>query len=107
MSDEPHAESLAKSEIERLLLSALCRGTLAQSTRAEVVNRLATHEFIDPEHEIVFVALTRLGSRAPQDLRAALGTGITRLGFPDYDLEPFFDRNAPDEEEVKTLLRHL
>jgi hypothetical protein len=72
-----------------------------------VLRRLGEHAFGDPEHELIFRALARIPNGDAEFVRAALGLRLTRAGFPDFDLEPFFDAPAPDAGEIAEILREL
>ena len=94
-------------EAERQLLAALCQNSLDADTRAEVLRRLARCVFADPEHEVIFRALTKLPEHDPERGRIELGVRVTRMGFPDFDLEPFFNVAPPDTSEVAALFALL
>ncbi len=88
---------------ERRLLAALCQNALDPAARIEVLRRLAGYTFADPEHEVIFRALATMPVTDPERARAALGIRITRLGFPDFDLDPFFNITPPDVSEFAAL----
>jgi len=94
-------------EAERQLLASLCQHVLESGIYDSIVQRLTTHTFLDPEHEIIFLALTKLPRGNSQDRRAALGAVLTRLGFPDYDLEPFFSAPVIPAEQLQSVLQAL
>ena len=90
---------------ERKLLAALCQGTITQPTRERLLLRFETHRFAAPQHEVIFAALRMLP--AGNTDRAAMERTLTRLGFPDLELGPFFEEAAPAEGELLTLLDGL
>ena len=92
---------------ERRLLAALCQNALDPAARIEVLRRLAGCVFADPEHEVIFRALANVPVSDPERARAALGIRITRLGFPDFDLDPFFNITPPDVSEFAALFALL
>ena len=92
---------------ERRLLAALCQNALDPAARNEVLRRLAGYAFADPEHEVIFRALANVPVSDPERARAALGVRITRLGFPDFDLDPFFTVTPPDVFEFAALFALL
>jgi len=92
---------------ERSLLAALCQNALNPAARIEVLRRLAGCVFADPEHEVIFRALANVPVSDPERTRAALGIRITRLGFPDFDLDPFFNIKPPDASEFAALFALL
>lgn len=97
----------ARIAAERRLLAALCQGSIAADARGEVVRRLSKHAFGDPEHELIFRALAKIPSGDAEFVRAALGLRLTRAGFPDFDLEPFFDAAPPDAAELAEIWREF
>lgn len=96
-----------KIAAERALLAALCQNSSSTPVRLEVLQRLAGHLFATTEHEVIFQALRTLPSASPEKTRAALIAALTRMGFPDVDLEPFFEAAAPPAQEIPTLLATL
>ena len=97
----------ARIAAERRLLAALCQGSIAADARGEVLQRLSRHAFGDPEHELIFRALAKIPSGDAEFVRAALGLRLTRAGFPDFDLEPFFDAPPPDDAEIADIWREF
>jgi hypothetical protein len=96
-----------KIEIERLLLAALCQHALDPQTRQEVLERLTQHTFASPEHEVIFRVVSRIAQAAPGQIKEAVKTRVTRLGFPDIDVDPLFVPGAPSPDEARALLKQL
>jgi hypothetical protein len=46
------------SAAERLLVRALCRTETSGSLRGTILTALASHRFVEPEHDVLFAALT-------------------------------------------------
>jgi len=92
---------------ERQLLAALCQGSLDEERREELLRRLDKHTFATPDHEVVFRALRKLPTIKPERVRETLAATVTRMGFPDADLNIYFERHAPVEENLADLLREL
>ena len=97
---------LTTGEIERSLLAALC-GPLDHKTRSEILNRLAAHAFASPDHEVIFRALVKMPRASAEHIRETLYARLTRLGFPDIDLEPILKLEPPPKEKIEALLRAL
>jgi hypothetical protein len=98
---------LPTAEIEQKLLAALCSTGVGREIRAEIFERLAAHIFASSDHEIIFKALLKM-PRAPREhLRETLSARITRLGFPDIDVEPLFELPPPPAEQISSLLQQL
>ena len=94
-------------EIERRLLAALCSPLVDSKMRADMLDRLANHKFATPDHETIYRALSQMPLASAGHIRETLGARVTRLGFPDIDLEWIFGANAPTAGEIHTLLRQL
>ena len=96
-----------QSDAERKLLTALCQATLDPHTRAKVVQSLKTHTFVEPDYEVIYRALAAMPAGESAEIRATLGPAVTRLGFPDVDLDPLFSTPPPTPAEVAVLLERL
>jgi hypothetical protein len=75
---------------ERVLIRALCRTETSGTLRSTILNALATHQFVEPEHAELFAALRdiqNVGRVATRDRIAAM---LMRRGFPDLDLDEYF-----------------
>jgi hypothetical protein len=94
-------------EIERRLLAALCSPALDPKTRVQILERLAAHKFANPDHEIIFQALAKMPRGSGEHIRETLGARLTRLGFPDIDLEPIFEFERPSAAQISEFLRRL
>jgi hypothetical protein len=101
------AERLPSAEIERRLLSALCATTLGREMRALILERLSAHTFANPDHEIIFQALAKIPLAPAAHIRETLSARLTRLGFPDIDVEPIFEFSPPPPNTITALLQQL
>lgn len=98
---------LPAAEIERRLLAALCASSLDRQGRVEIVERLATHTFAKSDHEVIFRAIAKIPRAAAAHIRETLSARVTRLGFPDIDVQPILELAPPSAETIRTLLRQL
>ena len=98
---------LPAAEIERLLLAALCASALGRQKRAEILERLAAHEFASSDHEVIFRALANMPGASAERIRETLRARLTRMGFPDIDVEPIWELPPPSAERISALLREL
>jgi hypothetical protein len=94
-------------EAERRLLAALCQGSLSQAAREKVLQHLARHHFQLPENEIILRAIIESPAIPPGDMREALQAKVTRLGFPDTDIDVLFRIEAPTETDLAALFAKL
>lgn len=100
----PRERSIAA---ERQLLAALCQVSLGGQAREELLQRLEKHRFATPDHQVVFEALRKLPTLKPGRVREALTATVTRMGFPDADVNIFFELQPPTEENLPDLWREL
>jgi len=101
------AEHLPSAEIERRLLAALCASALDHQTRARILERLSAHTFANRDHEIIFQALAKMPPATAEHIRETLSARLTRLGFPDIDVEPIFEFSPPPPDTITGLLEKL
>jgi hypothetical protein len=88
---------------ERAYLALICEGSLDEALRAELEASLSRHSWQSHDHRAVFEALA--GWRAePDAIRAGLPARLTRLGFPDTDIDDYF---APAGVSIETALAWL
>lgn len=94
-------------EVERLVLGALCTRPLSLDDRSEALRSLANYNWILPDHRVIYEALRR--SRQPNSTasREHISAEITRLGFPDIDVEPFFAPSTLTKAELARLAKAL
>jgi hypothetical protein len=98
---------LPAAEIEGLLLAALCASSLDHQRRAEIIERLAAHTFAIPDHEAIFRALAKIPRAPAEHIRETLSARLTRLGFPDIDVQPILELAPPAAEKIRALLLQL
>ena len=101
------AERLPNDEIERRLLSALCATALDPEMRALILKRLSAHTFANRDHEIIFQALAKIPLAPAEHIRETLSARLTRLGFPDIDVEPILEFSPPSPDTITALLQQL
>ena len=100
-----------RSASERALLAALCQGSLGTRGRETILRRLGRHHFSTREHEVIFQAASgsygEPGASTPEGASELLMASLTRLGFPDIDLAPFFGAAAVAEADLPALFSDL
>lgn len=104
---DPASPDLSASEIERRLLAALCAFACDDETRARIFERLASHQFAAPDHETIFRALLKMRGAPARHIRENLGASLTRLGFPDIDVDPILSFEPPSPQQIVALLNQL
>jgi hypothetical protein len=94
-------------EIERQLLAALCSPALDPATRLGILAGLRAHKFTNPDHDVILGALENLPRAAIEHIRETLSARLTRLGFPDIDVDPILELEPPSAEKINLLLQQL
>lgn len=94
-------------EVERSLLGALCTGPLTLEDRRSALLSLAHYNWIGPDHRVIYEALRGSRQRESAALREHVVGEITRLGFPDIDVEPFFNPCTLTKAEIVGLANTL
>lgn len=94
-------------EAERRVLQALCQATPQGSVRATARAVLAGYPWREPVHQVIFDVLMALPTEIPDVVRSQLPARLTRRGFPDVDIDAFFQPHAMSKQEAERLLRDL
>jgi hypothetical protein len=100
-------QSRDTKEIERRMLGALCMGPLSLDDRSEALRSLANYDWILPDHRVIYEVLRRSRQRNSAALRENIVAEITRLGFPDIDVEPFFNPCSLTKAQIVGLVNAL
>jgi hypothetical protein len=101
------SDSARQAEAERKLLAALCQDAVDSPMRAAVMRRLNKHRFAHPDHEVISRALAALPRGEPAEIRAKLAEAVTRLGFPDLEIDFLFETPPPSAEDLTASLEEL
>jgi hypothetical protein len=104
LAANPASRSVA--DLEMVLLRALCQ-TPASAARDELLLSLHRHEWGDPERRLIFQTLTELPRCSGDELRHALPAHLTRAGFPDTDVNPFFAPLQPSGGSLPSFAEEL
>jgi len=94
-------------QVERTLLGALCTRPLSQQERDTLLRRLAEYNWRSPDHRVIYEALRRGRQSDSGGLRHHVIAEVTRLGFPDIDLAPYFVPSTLSDAEIEKLAEAL
>ena len=95
------AQLLAEAQI----LGTLCGQAGSVEQRNELAQNLDHYQFLEPEHQIVFGSIRSLLVH-DRVSKARLAVHLNNRGFPDVDLEKYFDAGLPSiDEAVKLAIR--
>jgi hypothetical protein len=78
-----------KFATELQTLRVLCDEAAPREERQRLMQSLAQHVFIEPEHQVVFESICALFPRGPIST-AQLRVHLNNRGFPDTDVEKYF-----------------
>lgn len=102
-ADRATSEKPERVKREEIYLALLCQFPLAEPRRDELAYLLSRYSWQSQDHRAVYEALA--GCRAtPEAIRANLAAQLTRLGFPDTEIEEYF---APVEVSPESALAWL
>jgi hypothetical protein len=98
----PLAQDPDRIEQELQLLQFLCLPDAFGPHRTGVLRRLSRYSWREPDHQVIFEALSEISSAPADELRALLPAQLTRKGFPDMSLDVYFQPPdlSPDEAEA-------
>src|SRR2546425_6436722 len=96
-----------KLEVERTVLRAMCVGALGRTVWREGVDLLADYRFADNVHQLIFEAMREIQTDDPQIIRELLPARLNNKGFPDLDLETYFQPHNFPANQTIALIRAL
>jgi len=92
-------------DLELRVLRALCAG--AALGGPELFAELASYNWVEAEHRIVYEALSNMPFCDPRSFREQLPSHATRMGFPDVNWDLYFDGNTMALADAHVLARQL
>jgi hypothetical protein len=108
-----HATDKTKQilDAERRILSLLCQTPARGAIRNELERAVADYSWREHEHQVIFEALQEISRSDSKTIREQLPARLTRKGFPDLDLETYFQPRDPGSSQsarsIRTLLKLL
>ena len=105
----PLAQDPDRIQQELQLLQFLCQPDAAGMHRTRVLGRLSRYSWREPDHQVIFEALSEISAAPPHELRALLPAQLTRKGFPEMSLDVYFqppDLSPDAAEELAHSLGH-
>lgn len=78
-------------------LRALCDQSLSDRQRENLMTSLEAHRFLDAEYQVVFESIRALVPGGPVSA-ARLALHLNNRGFPDVDLDRYFQAAGVDSE---------
>jgi hypothetical protein len=105
-SDPPPSISAPTDDAAAVAAPRATNAAPLTAARTAILAKLHAHPWQDPEHRVVFEALTLLPRRHATELREQLPAQATRMGFPDVNWQKYFTAPA-DDPAVETLVAQL
>ena len=91
-------------EAELCILRAMCQGTPERTAWDEGMLILSSYPFRDSIHQLVFDILREISSRSPRVIREELPRRVVNKGFPDLDLDTYFQPHNLNASQVISLM---
>jgi len=92
--------------LELDVLRALCSASGTSEQRQALNESLARYRFREPEYQVVFESVCAMSGR--KEISAAmLAVHLNNRGFPDVDLEKYFDAVPPSLEQALARVHEL
>lgn len=92
---------------ELLALRAMCQGALDARVWDRGIEILGSHPFQDSVHQLVFDTLREMNTDDPRIIRGLLAARLTNKGFPDVNVETYFEPHNLRAEAVVAIMQSL
>jgi len=93
-------------EMERALLATLCQRSAPDSFRLQILRLLSAYNWQSADHRAIHDALAHWNA-GPPEIRRNLAARLTRLGFPEIDIEPLFEPVAEPMAALEWLIAQI
>lgn len=88
------------------MLRALANGKVSSARHREILDLLHDYEFLDSDHQVVYESLREIARLQPIS-QSRLAVHLNNRGFPDIDLEKYFEGTPLDLIKALELARRL
>lgn len=95
------------SDGELLALRGMCQGALDRRVWDDGIRILGSHAFQDTLHGLVFETLRELNTDEPRIIRGLLAARLTTKGFPDVDVEQYFEPHNLRAEALISVMQSV
>jgi hypothetical protein len=96
-----------RRELELSALRTLCQGTADGPLLREGLKILAPYRFTDQSFQVVFETLKEMPTEERRLIREKLPARLNNRGFPDLDLDEFYQPHLLTRAEALDLLHQL
>ena len=79
--------------MERALLASLCQSVQDDPLRSQILQLLQLYNWQSGDHRAVYDAIAGWTAE-PAEIRSGIAARLTRMGFPDIDVAPYFEPAA-------------
>ena len=95
-------------QLEIRMLRLLCQLENPSPQRRSLLEKLRPYRFHELVCQVIYESLRELPPAPVAELAPELAAELTRRGFPDADLNPFFESPGPDSrDDGEELLQRL
>jgi hypothetical protein len=92
--------------MERTLLASLCQSGQDDPLRSQIIELLRRYNWQSGDHRAVYDALARW-TADPAEIRSGIAARLTRIGFPDIDVAPYFEPAANPRGALEWLRERI
>ena len=94
-------------QLELRVLQVICQGALLGETEEAARELFGPYKWQDPIHSLIFNSWLSLRDVSQETFREQLPAMLTRHGFPDVDLEPYFRQPEASNKSFEALVKGL
>lgn len=92
---------------ELLALRGMCQGARDARVWDDGIRILNAHAFQDPVHGLVFETLREINTDDPRIIRGLLAARLTNKGFPDVDVEKYFQPHHLRADAIVAIMQSV
>ncbi len=96
-----------QQRMEFEVLQAICQGALLGETEEAARELIGSYKWQDPIHSLIFKSWLSLRGASQETFREQLPAMLTRRGFPDVDLAPYFRSPESSNKSLEDLVKDL
>jgi hypothetical protein len=93
--------------VEQRVLRVLCQGTPEGSIRETARMVLRGYRWRELMHQVIFDILLSIPTEMPGVIQSQLPARLTRRGFPDVDIDDFFQPHGMSKKHAEELMQFL
>ena len=107
MSHDAQLPRPERVSLEGRILRLLCSDSLSREEKSRAINEVDKYAWCEPEHDVLFQAIRRIGACDGRRLREELPAQLTRMGFPDVNWDQYFVEGNAISDSMADLISLL